>query len=198
MTNLFHTPPPLSLSLSGLSYLGSIVGITAWNIISGARTRPSLTHRPISFHYIHINYTVKRTSLKTAWNLACFRAAILTHKDATFSICSYTRHSISTLLWQESSAAQYMSEMQAFWFCYNSNMLETATKLSYMLSLYKQWRRIGLREVEAPTFSDIRLTDGGKVVSPMRRPLFTQKDSRYSFLLRGCVNPRSIVHSWKD
>jgi hypothetical protein len=30
-----------------------------------------------------------------------------------------------------------------------------------------------LREVEAPTFSDIRPTDGGKVVSPMRRPLFT-------------------------
>jgi hypothetical protein len=29
-----------------------------------------------------------------------------------------------------------------------------------------------LREVEAPTFSDIALTDGGKVVSPMRRPLF--------------------------
>jgi hypothetical protein len=30
-----------------------------------------------------------------------------------------------------------------------------------------------VREVEAPTFSDIRLTDGGKVVSPTRRPLFT-------------------------
>jgi hypothetical protein len=28
-----------------------------------------------------------------------------------------------------------------------------------------------LREVEAPTFSDIRLTDGGEVVSPTRRPL---------------------------
>jgi hypothetical protein len=32
-----------------------------------------------------------------------------------------------------------------------------------------------LREVEAPTFSDIRLIDGGKVVSPMRRPLFTPR-----------------------
>jgi hypothetical protein len=29
-----------------------------------------------------------------------------------------------------------------------------------------------LREVQALTFSDIRLTDGGKVVSLMRRPLF--------------------------
>jgi hypothetical protein len=28
-----------------------------------------------------------------------------------------------------------------------------------------------LREVEAPTFSDIRLIDGGKVVSPTRWPL---------------------------
>jgi hypothetical protein len=27
-----------------------------------------------------------------------------------------------------------------------------------------------LREVEAPTFSDIRLTDGGKIVSPTRWP----------------------------
>jgi hypothetical protein len=29
-----------------------------------------------------------------------------------------------------------------------------------------------LREVEAPTFSDIRLTDGGKVASHTRLPLF--------------------------
>jgi hypothetical protein len=32
-----------------------------------------------------------------------------------------------------------------------------------------------LREVEAPTFSDIRLTDGGKVVSPKLGPLFTPR-----------------------
>jgi hypothetical protein len=32
-----------------------------------------------------------------------------------------------------------------------------------------------LREVEAPTFSDIRLTDGGKVVSLTRRPYFTPR-----------------------
>jgi hypothetical protein len=42
---------------------------------------------------------------------------------------------------------------------------------------------LGLLEVEAPTFSDIRLIDGGKVT---RRPLFyPQEDSLYSFLLRG-------------
>jgi hypothetical protein len=43
------------------------------------------------------------------------------------------------------------------------------------LSLYRPWRPSGLREFEVPTFSDIRLTDGFKVVSPMRRPLFTPR-----------------------
>jgi hypothetical protein len=55
-----------------------------------------------------------------------------------------------------------------------------------------------LREVEAPTFSDIRLTDGGKVVSPTRRPLFTpQEDSWYSFLLEAESTPRPQC-GWKD
>jgi hypothetical protein len=39
-------------------------------------------------------------------------------------------------------------------------------------SLYRPWRPLRLREVEDPTFSHIRLTDGGKVVSPTRRSLF--------------------------
>jgi hypothetical protein len=39
------------------------------------------------------------------------------------------------------------------------------------LSLYRSWRPLGLREVEAPTFSDIRLVD----VSSTRRPLFTPR-----------------------
>jgi hypothetical protein len=43
------------------------------------------------------------------------------------------------------------------------------------LSLYSPWRPLGLREVEAPTFSGIRLTDGDKFVSPTRRPLFTPR-----------------------
>jgi hypothetical protein len=42
------------------------------------------------------------------------------------------------------------------------------------VSLYR-WRPLGLREVESPTFSDIRLIDGGKVVSPTRRPRFTPR-----------------------
>jgi hypothetical protein len=48
-------------------------------------------------------------------------------------------------------------------------------KVKVKLSLYRPWRLLGLREVEAHTFSDIRLTDGGEVVSPMRRPLFTPR-----------------------
>jgi hypothetical protein len=43
------------------------------------------------------------------------------------------------------------------------------------LSPYRPWRPLVLREVEALTVSDIRLIDGGKVVSPTRRPLFTPK-----------------------
>jgi hypothetical protein len=47
--------------------------------------------------------------------------------------------------------------------------------LKVNLSLYRPWRPLGLREVEAPTFSDIRFVDGGKVVSPTPRPLFTPR-----------------------
>jgi hypothetical protein len=48
-------------------------------------------------------------------------------------------------------------------------------KVKVKLSLYRSWRPLGLREVEAPTFSDIRLIDGDKVVNHMRRPLFTPR-----------------------
>jgi hypothetical protein len=43
----------------------------------------------------------------------------------------------------------------------------------------------GCERSRLPHFPDNRLTDGGKVVSPTRRPLFTpQEDSWYSFSLR--------------
>jgi hypothetical protein len=45
-------------------------------------------------------------------------------------------------------------------------------KVNVKLSLYRSWRPLGLREVETPTFSDIRLTDSSKVVSPTRRSPF--------------------------
>jgi hypothetical protein len=43
------------------------------------------------------------------------------------------------------------------------------------LFLHRPWKPLGLQEVEDLTFSDIRFTDGGKVVSPTHRPLFTPK-----------------------
>jgi hypothetical protein len=43
-------------------------------------------------------------------------------------------------------------------------------KVRVKLSLYRPRRPLGLREVKAPTFSYIRYTDGGKEVSPTRRP----------------------------
>jgi hypothetical protein len=52
-------------------------------------------------------------------------------------------------------------------------MSENSKKVK--LFLYKPWRPLGLREVEVPTFLDIRLTDGGKVVSPTCQPLFTPR-----------------------
>jgi hypothetical protein len=48
-------------------------------------------------------------------------------------------------------------------------------KVKVKLSLYRPWSPLGLREVEAPTFSDIRLIDGGKVVSLTHQPLFTPR-----------------------
>jgi hypothetical protein len=58
------------------------------------------------------------------------------------------------------------------------------------LSSYRPWRPIGLPQVDAPTFSDIRLIDGGKFVSPMCRPLFyPQEVSWYSFLLEAESTP---------
>jgi hypothetical protein len=48
-------------------------------------------------------------------------------------------------------------------------------KVKVKLSMYRASRPLGLREVEAPTFSDIWLTDGSKIVSPKRRPLFTPR-----------------------
>jgi hypothetical protein len=62
----------------------------------------------------------------------------------------------------------------------------TGGKRKVNLSLYRPWRPLGLREVKAPTFSDIRLIDGGKVIGPAFYP---QEDSWYSFLLEAEPTP---------
>jgi hypothetical protein len=63
------------------------------------------------------------------------------------------------------------------------------TYISYPCN--RPWRPVGLWDVEVPTFClDSRLTDGGKVVSPTHRPLFTlQEGSWYSFLLEAESTP---------
>jgi hypothetical protein len=61
------------------------------------------------------------------------------------------------------------------YFPIHSTVYNLSTEAKVKFSLYRPWRPLWLREVEAPTFSDVWLTDGGKVVSPMRRPLFTPR-----------------------
>jgi hypothetical protein len=59
-----------------------------------------------------------------------------------------------------------------------SNDTLSSRHYAKVIPLQAAKRPLKLREVEAPTFSDIRLTDGGKVMSPTRWPLFySQKDS---------------------
>jgi hypothetical protein len=51
------------------------------------------------------------------------------------------------------------------------------------LAIYGPWRPLGLRVVEAHTFSDIRFTHGGEVCQPLAPAAFySQEDSWYSFL----------------
>jgi hypothetical protein len=68
-----------------------------------------------------------------------------------------------------------MYEYRGRWHSLECSFLPNASFGFYVtvkLSLHKP---LGLREIEAPTFSEIRLIDGGKVVSLKRRPLFTPK-----------------------
>jgi hypothetical protein len=68
--------------------------------------------------------------------------------------------------------------------------VEDSDRKKVNVFLYRPWRPIGLREVEVHTFSDIRLTGGGEVVSLTRRTPFTpQEDSWYSFLLENESTP---------
>jgi hypothetical protein len=78
-----------------------------------------------------------------------------------------------------------------------SLLLSKKYKGKVKFSLYRPWSPLWLRDVETPTFSDIPLTDGGKVVSSTRRPPFyPQEDSWYSFLLEADSTPGSYC-SWE-
>jgi hypothetical protein len=50
-------------------------------------------------------------------------------------------------------------------------------KKKVKLSPYRPWRPLGLREVEAPTVSDIRLIDGGSKLTLLKR-----NKTRFSFI----------------
>jgi hypothetical protein len=63
-------------------------------------------------------------------------------------------------------------------------------KVKVKFSLYRPWRPLWLREVEAPTFSDIRLIDGGQGCQPYAPATFhPQENSWYSFLLEAEPTP---------
>jgi hypothetical protein len=55
------------------------------------------------------------------------------------------------------------------------NVVFSKGKVKVKFSLYSPSRPLGLREVEAPTFSDIWVIDGSMVVSHTRQPLFTPR-----------------------
>jgi hypothetical protein len=66
-------------------------------------------------------------------------------------------------------------------------------KVKVKIFLYRPWRPLALRVFENPIFSDIRLTDGAKVVSLTIRPLFTPRKIPGTHFWRGLVDPRAIV-----
>jgi hypothetical protein len=69
-----------------------------------------------------------------------------------------------------------LCDERSVWLLLILNPLTVSFKFKKVkLSLYRPWRLLELREVEAHKFSDIRHIDGGKVVSPTRRPLFTPR-----------------------
>jgi hypothetical protein len=77
-------------------------------------------------------------------------------------------YSVVTLLYF--AKRQFSSTILYTWWC-----TVRLKQVEVKLSLYRPSRPIRLREIAAPTFSDIRHTDGGKVVSLTRRPLFSPR-----------------------
>jgi hypothetical protein len=110
-------------------------------------------------------------------------------KRNCFMCCPYRGYIIRTL------RARIWDSKIWSWVHWGSHprMTALASKSKVKFSLYRPWRPLGLREVEPPTFSDIRLVDDGKIVSPTRRPLFAPLKISGIISVRGWVDPRAIV-----
>jgi hypothetical protein len=78
--------------------------------------------------------------------------------------------------------------VQKSWIVHNKMLFYLCTQISKRSSYpcNTPWKPIGLWDVEAPHFLDIRLTDGAEVVCLPRWPaaLYPLEDSWYSFLLK--------------
>jgi hypothetical protein len=61
------------------------------------------------------------------------------------------------------------------------------------LSLYRPWRPLGLREVEAPTFSDIRLKMVARLSALRAGRFLTPERFLILIFVRGWVDPRARV-----
>jgi hypothetical protein len=122
------------------------------------------------------------------------------HKSPSLvSILSYinsvlTSHPISQRSILTSSSHQRLSLPSGLFppaFCLLQSYGKGICKVK--LSLYRPWRPLGLWEVEAPTFSDVRHIDGGKVVSPTRRPPLSPGNFLALISVRGWVDPRVMA-----
>jgi hypothetical protein len=128
-----------------------------------------------------LSHSCKRLIPRRMWGLAA--KCGVTRNRVTWSCFSFYRSNIINVVcvtdWIRLSykLAYLKAKTTLRWHIKRIQTLQYYIKYILMVKLYiyKPWRPLGLREVEAPTFSDIRLTDGGKVVSPTRRLLFTSR-----------------------
>jgi hypothetical protein len=96
--------------------------------------------------------------------------------------------------------ALHSDALRLGYFAISRKLLTRISKIKVTLSLYRPWGPLGLREVEACTFSNNRLIGGGKVVSLMRRPPITPPPHAvcgYAFLVVAEATPGPYC-GWKD
>jgi hypothetical protein len=113
-----------------------------------------------------------------------------------FSLQTPTFH--HTILYTPPSRSRTFScyTMSANFILILTSTFVSISKISLSYPCNRPWRSIGFVDVEAPTSSlDSRLTDGGEVVSLMRRQTALYPPGRFLVLIsvRSWVHPRDIV-----